>query len=184
MAGISLAKGQRISLNKGDGSPLSSIFLGLGWDVASGSPIDLDASCLLFGADKKLIDTVYFRQYHSKCGSIQHSGDNLTGAGDGDDETINVDLTRVPANVQSLVFTVNSFRGQTFDRIANAVVRLVNKSDNVEAFRYDLAAKGAHTALIMCKIYRHNGGWKLAAIGETANGKTAAELVTVAQPHL
>ncbi|MBY0358478.1 MAG: TerD family protein [Candidatus Obscuribacterales bacterium] len=182
---VNLIKGQRVNLTKGDGSPLTAIMLGLGWDVARGAgSIDLDASCLMFGDDNKLVETVYFRQLKSSCGSVKHSGDNLTGAGDGDDETISVALTQVPAKVKSLVFTVNSYRGQTFDRVENAVVRLVNTSDNSEAFRYDLAAKGAHTGLLMCKLYRHNGAWKLAAIGEPASGRTAADLVPAVLPHL
>jgi tellurium resistance protein TerZ len=123
---LSLTKGQKISLEKENGGGLSKVAMGLGWDAARGQSIDLDASCIMFNATKNIIDTVWFGQLQSKDGSVKHSGDNLTGAGDGDDETITVDLTRVLANVNSLVFTINSFTGQTFDQIENAFCRLVN----------------------------------------------------------
>ncbi|HCF4357154.1 TPA: TerD family protein, partial [Pseudomonas aeruginosa] len=129
---ITLSKNQSISLEKTAGSGLTSVSLGLGWDpVKSGGflskllgsgndEIDLDASCILLDGNMKPVDLVWFRQLSSKDGSIKHSGDNLTGEGDGDDETINVDLQRLPASVQHLVFTVNSFRGQKFDQVENA----------------------------------------------------------------
>lgn len=200
---VSLQKGQKISLAKEAGGELNRVKLGVGWDVAtsggsqksgllgklfgggsSGGSIDLDASCVMFDANKQPVDTVWFNQLQSKDGSILHSGDNRTGEGDGDDEVINVDLSRVPSNVTSLVFTVNSFTGQTFDSVANAYCRLVDANTNKEVARYDLSAQGGHTALIMAKVYRHNNEWKMHAIGETASGRTFHDLMPSILPFV
>ena len=175
---INLEKGQKINLNKSDGNPLERVFMGLGWDTAtgglfsSGGSIDLDASCALFSENKELIDTVSFRHLYSNDGSIRHSGDNLTGAGDGDDEVINVDLRTVPTNVKSIVFTINSYRGQTFDKVKNCFARLVDSVTGTEVCIYKLAEKGSHTGMIMAKLYRHNGEWKMSALGVPCNGAT------------
>lgn len=187
---ISLTKGQAISLEKTTGTTLTQVKMGLGWDVAkpkglfgaftSNNSIDLDASCLLFDAAGQNTDIVYFRQLHSKDGSIQHMGDNLTGAGDGDDEVINVDLTKVPANVAHLVFTVSSYRGQTFDKVENAYCRLLdNKS--TEIAKFNLSAQGSHTGQIMVRLSRQNSDWNLHAIGHNTRSSTAADLVTAAR---
>ena len=154
--GLSLVKGQKISLEKEGGGGLTRVAMGLGWDAvqpkgimaffSSPKEIDLDASCVMFDAAKNIVDVVWFRQLASKDGSIQHSGDNRTGAGDGDDETINVDLSRVPANVTSLVFTINSFTGQTFNEIENALCRLINLANNQEIAKYSLSGGGNVTA--------------------------------------
>jgi tellurium resistance protein TerZ len=188
---ISLATGQRISLDKEAGVALSAVRMGLGWDVAKskgffggGSSIDLDASCGVFDAERNLLDVVWFAQLVSNDGSIRHSGDNLTGAGDGDDETILVDLSRVPPAVKSLVFTVNSYRGQSFDTVQNAFCRIVNPQSGVEVARYNLSAQGGHTAMVMAKLYRHNDEWKMHAIGETASGRTFQDIVPAIAPHL
>lgn len=188
--GISLEKGQKINLQKADGSSLSQVFLGVGWDVAKSKgffgfgggsdEIDLDASCILFDENKQVVDVVYFGQLKSKDGSILHSGDNRTGAGEGDDETIRVDLNRIPAQVKSLVFTVSSFRGQTFEKVENAFCRLVDQSSNQEVAKYSLSSKGGHTALIIAKIYRHNDAWKMHAIGDSMQGRTFQEMI----PHI
>lgn len=174
MGSINLEKGQKIDLKKGDGSALTRVFMGLGWDTADsgGRSIDLDASCAMYTEEKVLIDTISFRQLFSKDGSIRHSGDNLTGAGDGDDEIINVDLASVPTNVKTIVFVINSFQGQTFDQVKNCFARLVDSVSNQEICIYKLAEKGSHTGMIMCKVYRHNGGWKVAALGVPCNGAT------------
>lgn len=187
---INLEKGQKISLNKADGTGLQQVFLGVGWDVAKskgflgfgggGGDIDLDASVVLFDDNKQVLDVVYFGQLRSKDGSIQHSGDNLTGAGDGDDEVIRVDLARVPANVKSIVFTVSSFRGQTFEKVENAFCRLVDQQSNQQIASYKLSSQGAHTGLIIAKIYRHNGEWKMHAIGENVHGRTFQDII----PHI
>ncbi len=193
---VSLEKGQKISLSKEAGGDLNKIVMGLGWDVvkksgglfgfggSGGEDVDLDASCLVFDEGGNLIDTVWFRQLVSKDGSIRHTGDNRTGAGDGDDEQINVELSRVPANVKSLVFTVNSFLGQSFAQIANAYCRIVDSATNREIARYQLSAQGSHTAQIMAKAYRHNGEWKMHAIGENGSGRTFQELLPLITPHL
>ncbi len=184
---ISLAKGQKISLEKEAGGALTDIIMGLGWDVAQvkgflgkmkdGAPVDLDASCVMFDESGEAVDQIWFSQLTSKDGSIIHTGDNLTGAGDGDDEQIIVQLAKVPANVKSLMFVVNSFTGQSFSQIENAFCRIVNGSNNAEIARYNLSAQGAHNAQIMAKVYRHNGEWKMHAIGEIATGRTFHDLM-------
>lgn len=188
---ISLAKGQKISLAKEAGTnSLNKVFMGVGWDMAGAAntsgksffssifggggrqdSIDLDASCILFDDQKKAIDVVFFGQLKSKDGSIIHTGDNLTGEGSGDDEQIIVELNQVPAHVQTLIFTVSSFRGQTFNQVANAFCRIINAANNQEIARYSLSAQGSHTAQIMAKLYRHNGEWKMAALGENCMGR-------------
>lgn len=189
---IVLTKGQKISLEKESGTGLSRIIMGLGWDPikrkglfgfgTKTEAVDLDASCVVFDANNQPIDVVWFRQLVSKDGSIQHTGDNRTGAGEGDDEQIIVELARVPAVAKSLVFVVNSFLGQNFSQIENATCRLVDAKTDREVARYNLSCQGPHTAQIMAKVYRHNGEWKLHAIGENCDGQTFAELVpTMAQ---
>jgi tellurium resistance protein TerZ len=191
---VNLQKGQKISLEKEAGVKLVKIIMGLGWDaVKSGGffgfgskskEIDLDASCILFDEQGNQADVVWFRQLRSKDGSVTHTGDNRTGAGDGDDEQIIVDLTRVPAHVKSLVFTVNSFTGQNFSQIDNATCRIVNAANNQEIARFNLTTLGAHNAQIMAKIYRHGSEWKMHAIGEIGNGRTFDELMPQITPHL
>lgn len=189
---ISLQKGQKISLEKESGQPLSRVIMGLGWDAVKkkslfgggGGSIDLDASCVMFGADNKVVDTIWFRQLKSRDGSVTHTGDNTTGDGEGDDEQIIVDLTKVPENVKSLVFTVCSFTGQTFDSVENAYCRLVNGADQKEIARYTLGAQGPHTAQIMAKVYKHNNEWKMHAIGEPAHGRTIEQLIPIITPYL
>ncbi len=192
--GVNLQKGQRISLEKSDGGGLTRIVMGLGWDAVESKgffgfgggqkDVDLDASAMLFDDGGKLVDQVWFRQLKSKCGALVHTGDNLTGAGEGDDEQIKVDLTRVPANVKSMFFVVNSFTGQSFKDIKNAFCRVVDDTNGSEFARYDLSAQGAHTAQIMIKIYRHNDAWKAHAIGENCSGRTFQDLLPVVRPHL
>lgn len=196
---VSLGKGQKISLEKEAGSALSKIAMGLGWDAAKsgggffggllggggGDSIDLDASCLMFNDAGELVDTVWFRQLDSRDRSIHHTGDNLTGDGAGDDETIQVNLSSVPESIKSLVFTVNSFRGQTFERVANAYCRILDQNGNKEIAKYSLSdCKGNHTGMIMAKVYRHNGEWKMHAIGEPCNGRVAGDLVPAVRAFL
>ncbi|MDR2141105.1 MAG: TerD family protein [Deltaproteobacteria bacterium] len=176
--GINLVKGQKINLQKDSGGGLTKVIMGLGWDpVKAGKSIDLDASCALFDEQKKPLDLVYFGQLKSKDGSITHTGDNLTGEGEGDDEQIIVDLQKVPANVKFLVFTVNSYQGQSFNEVANAFCRLVDGTNNQEIAKYTLSGGGAHTGLIMAKLYRHQGEWKMHALGDPASGRVAKDLV-------
>ncbi len=188
---ISLTKGQAISLEKTAGRSLTKVQMGLGWDVAKpkglfaafsggNNTIDLDASCLMFGAGGESMDTIFFGQLKSKDGSVQHMGDNLTGAGDGDDEVISVDLTRVPAQVTHLVFTVSSYRGQTFDKVENAFCRLVDDAKK-EVARFNLSSQGSHTGQIMVKLSRSGSDWQLHAIGHNTRSTTAQDLVTAAR---
>jgi tellurium resistance protein TerZ len=191
---VNLQKGQKISLDKEAGGALSRVTMGLGWDAikkggffglgARTESVDLDASCVLFDEANRPVDVVWFRQLRSRDGSIVHTGDNRTGAGEGDDEQIIVDLARLPGNVKSLVFTVNSFTGQNFSQVQNAYCRIVNAADQREVARYDLSVQGSHTAQIMAKVYRHNGEWKMHAIGENASGRTFDELMPMIAPHL
>ena len=197
---INLQKGQKISLSKESGGNLSKVLMGLGWDAkkspskggllggmfggGSSESIDLDASCVMFDDNNKVVDTVYFGHLKSKDGSIVHTGDNRTGEGDGDDEQILVDLDKVPVNVKSLVFTVNSFTGQTFDSVENAYCRIVDIATKNEVARYTLSSQGPHTAQIMAKVYRHNGEWKMHAIGENGTGRTIENLLPQIIVHL
>jgi tellurium resistance protein TerZ len=191
---VNLQKGQKISLEKEAGGALNQVTMGLGWDAikkggffgfgARTESIDLDASCVMFDEANRPVDVVWFRQLKSLDGSIVHTGDNRTGAGDGDDEQIIVDLSRVPGNVKSLVFTVNSFTGQNFSQVENAFCRLVNTANQQEVARYDLSVQGAHTAQIMARLYRHNGEWKMHAIGENGKGRTFDELLPQMTPYL
>ena len=185
---VSLAKGQSVRLEKRGGGALTRVTMGLGWDVrkskgvfglfgGGGGDIDLDASCLLFDAGRSLVDQVWFRQLKSRDGSIVHSGDNLTGAGDGDDEMITVDVTRLPPAVTALVFTVNSFRGDTFDRIENAYCRLVDATTAAQPPRYDLTGAGPHTGQVMAQMTRTGGGWEMKALGVRTRGQTFHDMM-------
>jgi tellurium resistance protein TerZ len=190
---INLSKGQRISLEKDSGQKLSNVIMGLGWDqkkggwlsfLTSGGDIDLDASCISFDENKNMVDSIWFRQLRSKDGSIRHSGDNRTGEGEGDDEKIFVDLSAVPQNVKYLVFTISSFTGQTFEAINNAFCRLVNQANNQEIARYNLTGGGKYTAQIMVKLYRHDGEWKMHAVGEGTQGSTFKDMLPAIQSQL
>jgi len=186
---ISLTKGQKISLTKSGGAELTRVSMGLGWDAKKGlfglgGSIDLDASCLLMDATGNLLDSVWFKQLQSRDGSIRHSGDNLTGAGEGDDESITLDLEQVPATVRALVFTVNSFTGQTFKNVRNAYCRIVDLGSNQELARYDLSDSGDHTGQVMAKLYRHAGEWKLHAIGESTAGRTFQDMLPAIRQNL
>lgn len=189
---ISLVKGQKISLTK-DNEELSSIAVGLGWDENKGFKsffsshnIDCDATAFLLRNDKLSSDSstkdeVSFRNrtVENKC--VKHSGDNLTGEGDGDDETIYVDLDKVPQDVNKIVFVVNIYqaeaRRQDFGMIKNAFIRVYNKENGKELCKFNLSDdyKGK-TALICGEIYRHNNEWKFNAIGEGTNDKSIQDL--------
>ena len=191
---INLQKGQKISLEKEAGGTLNNVVMGLGWDAVKkkglfgfgggSKEVDLDASCFLFDENNTLRDLVFFNHLRSECGSIQHSGDNRTGEGDGDDEQIAVALNRLPADVKSLVFTVSNYTGQDFSQVENAYCRLINGDNGQEIARYDLSAQGSHTAQIMAKVYRHNGEWKMHAIGENSQGATPDKIIPQIMPHL
>ncbi|WP_151480734.1 TerD family protein [Streptomyces albicerus] len=192
---VNMTKGQQISLSKADGSALTSVRMGLGWQAAprkgflakltGGGDIDLDASAVLFAAGQPT-DVVFFQHLVSDDGSVRHTGDNLTGgAGSGgDDEAILVDLARVPAQIDQIVFTVNSFTGQTFAQVQNAFCRLVDETTGAELARYTLTGGGNHTAQIMAKVHRTGGNWQMKAIGEPAAGRTFQDLLPSITPHL
>ncbi|OTA16846.1 tellurium resistance protein TerZ [Xenorhabdus vietnamensis] len=173
---VSLNKNQSVSLAK-QSTSLAKVDFGLGWDpvikkkgflaglFGGGSDeIDLDASCMLLDKSGNAIDTVWFGQLESKCGSIQHSGDNMTGEGDGDDEVIHVNLLKLPVNVEYLVFTVNSFRGQTFNDVENAFCRVIDQNGK-ELARYQLNEQGTHTGIIISSLHRNGGQWDFTAHG-------------------
>ena len=185
---VSLTKGQSVRLEKTGGGTLSRVTMGLGWDVrkagglrglfgGGGGDVDLDASCLLFDSARTMVDSIWFRQLRSKDGSIIHTGDNRTGAGDGDDEQITVDLTALPPQVTALVFTVNSFTGDTFERVENAYCRLVDSASGQEMARYQLSGSGSHTGQVMAKLSRANGGWEMKALGEKTAGRTFHDMM-------
>jgi len=134
----------------------------------------------MMDGNKSAIDVVMFSQLKSKDGSITHSGDNLTGEGDGDDETIFVDLLKLPSAVKYLVFTVNSFRGQTFNEVENAYCRIVDEQAGSEIARLTLSEKGNHTGVIMAYLTRTADGWDMTAVGRETNGRTARDLASEA----
>lgn len=208
---VNLNKGSSVSLRKADGAPeLRQVVMGLGWDPVGAAPhpsgkggflgnlmnrasalafegggdIDLDASCLLFDAQGNVADAVWFVQKRSRDGSIVHSGDNLTGAGEGDDETIRVDLQAIPAQVQHLVFTVNSFRGQQFTQVSRAYCRLLDGATGRELARYDLTGGAPVTGMLMVRLSRVGDGWHMTALGEQAGGRTVQDLQGVARQFL
>lgn len=194
--GLSLQKGQSLSLTKQDGSALSRVRLALGWDAVAAkrglfgsrkeAEVDLDASAIFFDVQGAPIDYVWFNQLRSKDGSAQHTGDNLTGAGDGDDETIRIDLSAVHASVAQIVFVISSYSRQTFDTVQNAFCRVVDDSTagSPEVARYQLTDSGPHTAMVMAKVSRVGTGWSFSAIGERANGRTVQDLVAPASAAL
>lgn len=176
---VSLAKNQTVSLVKTGARPLTKVAMGLGWDPASGrGEIDLDASVIAFDAAGKNVDTVWFMSKQGCKGAIRHSGDNVTGHGDGDDEVITVDLGALPTQVTALVFTVNSFAGQKFTAVANAYCRLLDvTSGSTELVRFDLTESKPQTGVIMCKLVReHAGRWAMTALGDFHDGKTVRSM--------
>ncbi len=172
---ISLGKGQNVSLSK-EAPGLTKVLIGLGWDARAtdGQDFDLDASAFLQGASGKVrsdADFIFYNQAKSTDGSIEHTGDNKTGAGDGDDESLKVDLAGVPADIQKIAFCVTIHeaegRRQNFGMVHNAYVRLLNAADGKEVARYDLSEDASiETAMIFAELYRHNGEWKFKAIGQ------------------
>jgi tellurium resistance protein TerZ len=191
---VNLSKGQTVSLEKQGGGSLTRVRMGLGWDAKKKKglfggmkeqAIDLDASALLFDSSGRLVDQVWFRQLRSKDGSVQHTGDNRTGAGEGDDESIIVDLQAVPGNVAQIVFVVNSFTGENFSQIDNAFCRLVDSTaHDTELARYSLTGSGSHNSQVMAKVARAGQGWAMTAIGAIANGRTFKDLLPTVTQHL
>lgn len=201
---INLQKGQRVDLTKGNPG-LSKIMVGLGWDPVdsrgekggkgffgslfgggNAAPnIDCDASVLLLSENEKLTnqkDVIYFGNLKSKDGSVEHSGDNLTGDGDGDDEQIFIELSKIPANIHKIVFVVNIYdcvkRKQHFGMIHNAYIHIQNPSTREDLIRYNLSDDySGKTSLIVGEIYRNGSDWKFAAIGNGTSATGLNELV-------
>ena len=173
---VNLQKGQKVDLRKPDGGQLTRVMVGLGWDERedAGDAFDLDASAFLLNSDNKVRsddDFIFFNQLSSKCGSVVHQGDNLTGAGDGDDEQIVVDLPKVPSDVERIVFIVTIYkakeRHQNFGMVSNAFIRVVDTATNDEIARFDLGEDAClNTTLVFGELYRRNGAWKFRALGQ------------------
>jgi tellurium resistance protein TerD len=178
--GVTLAKGGNVSLAK-VAPNLTEALVGLGWDVrtTTGLDFDLDASALMLGANGKVLSDahfVFYNQLSSPDGTVRHTGDNRTGEGDGDDESIEIDLNVVPANVEKIVVAVSihdaEARRQSFGQVMNAFIRVVNRADGSEVVRYDLSEDAStETAMVFGEVYRHSGEWKFRAVGQGyANG--------------
>ncbi|KSW28484.1 MULTISPECIES: TerD family protein [unclassified Pseudomonas] len=172
---LSLQKGGNLSLSK-EAPGLTKILVGLGWDPRStdGAQFDLDASAFLLNTSGKVrgdADFIFYNQLKSPDGSVEHTGDNRDGAGEGDDEAIKVDLSRVPADVDKIAFTVTIHdaenRRQNFGQVSNSFIRIVNEANGAEIVRYDLAEDAStETAMIFAELYRHNSEWKFRAVGQ------------------
>ncbi|AOZ13584.1 MULTISPECIES: TerD family protein [Pseudomonas] len=176
---LSLTKGGNLSLTK-EAPGMTKVLVGLGWDARStdGTEFDLDASAFLLKADGKVradSDFIFYNQLKSVDGSVEHTGDNRTGEGDGDDEAIKVDLSKIPADIHKIAFTVTiheaEARRQSFGQVRNAFIRIVNQDTNVEVGRYDLDEDAStETAVIFGELYRHGTEWKFRAVGQGFNG--------------
>ncbi|MEA1231449.1 TerD family protein [Acinetobacter sp. IRS14] len=180
---ISLNKGGNLSLSKTDPN-LVRILIGLGWDerVTDGAAFDLDASAFLLTVSGKVRgdhDFIFYNQLKSQDDSVEHTGDNRSGLGDGDDETLLVNLSKVAPEVEKIAITVTihdaQARSQNFGQIANAFIRIVNQDTQVEVVRFDLAEDySTETAMVFGEVYRHNGEWKFRAVGQGYSGGLAA----------
>ena len=175
--GVSLTKGGNVSLTKEAGpTGLSAVTVGLGWDVrtTTGTDFDLDASAIACGADGKVVSDkhfVFFNNLSSPDGTIEHTGDNLTGEGEGDDEAIKVNVGAAPAEIDKIVFPVSIYdgegRSQSFGQVRNAFIRVVNQADNTELARYDLTEDAStETAMVFGELYRNGSEWKFRAVGQ------------------
>ncbi|EPY2272364.1 TerD family protein [Clostridium sporogenes] len=177
---INLKKGQKINLTK-DNPGLNKAIIGLGWDTnkySGGYEFDLDASAFLVSNNGKVNDDlnfVFYNNLQDPSGSVVHTGDNRTGDGDGDDEQIILDFSKVPSDIDKIAITVTIHeaqeRAQNFGQVSNAFVRIVNEETDVEVLRYDLSEDfSIETALVFCELYRNNGDWKFSAIGSGFSG--------------
>jgi tellurium resistance protein TerD len=173
--GVSLTKGGNVSLSK-QAPGLTAVLVGLGWDArtTTGGTFDLDASALICGANGKALSDkhfIFFNNLTSPDGSVEHTGDNTTGEGEGDDEAIKVNLAGVPAEADKIAFTVSIYdaeaKGQSFGQVRNAYIRVVNQADNVELTRYDLSEDAStETAMVFGELYRSGAEWKFRAVGQ------------------
>ncbi len=172
---VSLSKGGNVSLTK-EAPGLTAVLVGMGWDVRAtdGAAFDLDASVFMCKGDGKVRsdqDFIFYNNLKSVDGSVEHTGDNLTGEGEGDDEVVKVNLAGVPADIEKITFTVTIHEAeqkrQSFGQVQNAFIRIVNQADNKELARYDLTEDGStETALIFGELYRHGSDWKFRAVGQ------------------
>jgi tellurium resistance protein TerD len=180
MATINLQKGQRIDLSKA-APGMTKGMVGLGWDTnkySGGQDFDLDASVFMVGANERVekdLNFIFYNNLVSPCGSVEHTGDNRTGEGDGDDEQIRVDFSKVPADVHKIAITCTIHdaiaRGQNFGQVSNAYIRVVDEATNVEAIRFDLGEDfSIETAVVIGEFYRYNGEWKFQAVGSGFQG--------------
>ncbi|MRH90439.1 TerD family protein [Nocardia sp. SYP-A9097] len=175
---VSLSKNETVSLTKTGAPSLTRVKMALGWDPAKrGKDIDLDASVVAYNRQAKELGKVWFVKLSAFKGAIKHSGDNLTGAGEGDDEVITVDLPALPADVYALLFTVNSYSGQKFDEIARAFCRLVDDYSGAELVRFELSRGERRTGLFMCMLTRAAHGWNMTALGEYGDGATVSKMI-------
>ncbi|WIF95271.1 TerD family protein [Caminicella sporogenes] len=181
---VSLKKGQKVDLTKTNPG-LTKVVVGLGWDTNKydgGHDFDLDAAAFLLGENGKVLsdeDFVFYNNLNHKSGAVVHLGDNLTGEGEGDDEQIKIDLSKVPAEYQKIAFTVTiheaQARNQNFGQVSNAFIRIFNEETNEELIRYDLSEDfSIETAIVVGELYRHNGEWKFSAVGSGFEGGLAA----------
>lgn len=181
---INLSKGQKVDLTKGNPG-LKSVMVGLGWDVNafdSGVDFDLDAAAFMLGADGKCPtenEFVFYGNLTHKSDAVKHMGDNLTGEGDGDDEQIRVDLSKIPANISKIAFTVTIYdaetRRQNFGQVSNAFIRIVDEATGTELIRYDLGEDfSIETAVVVGEMYKHGNEWKFNAIGSGYQGGLSA----------
>ncbi|MDE6776552.1 MAG: TerD family protein [Oscillospiraceae bacterium] len=181
---VNLSKGQKVDLTKGNPG-LTQIMVGLGWDVNrydGGYDFDLDAAAFLLGDNGKVIcdaDFIFYGNKEHNSGAVVHCGDNLTGEGDGDDEVILVDLSKIPANIAKIAFTVTIYdadvRNQNFGQVDNSYIRVVNQANGTELIHFDLGEDfSIETAVVVAELYRHNGEWKFNAVGSGYSGGLAA----------
>ena len=181
---INLSKGQKVDLTKTNPG-LKKVIVGLGWDVNafdSGADFDLDAAAFMVGSNGKCPtekDFIFYGNLKHPSESVEHMGDNLTGEGDGDDEQIKIDLSKVPANIEKIAFTVTIYdaesRRQNFGQVSNAYIRIVDEVTNTEIIRFDLGEDfSIETAVVVGELYKHNGEWKFNAIGSGFVGGLAA----------
>lgn len=182
---VNLSKGQKVTLVKDGGVALTFIRMGLGWDpIKQGglfgrreANVDLDASAVMM-AGKDVVDIAFYNQLRTRDGSVQHTGDNRTGQGEGDDESILVDLTRIPAHVNQVFLVVTSYEGHTFQLVANAFCRLVDEAGGGgELARYNLSGGAPSTGMVMARVHRESGAWKLQAIGEPIPARVPQETI-------
>lgn len=188
---IELQPGQEMPLVDATGEPLTRLRMGVGWDhhptagaIGTGAPeIDLDASAIQFGGGQAY-DFAFYNNLRTRDGSVVHQGDNKSGRGEGDDEVVSVDLTKVHRLIESIVLMVSSYQGHTLEWVHNAYCRLVDDRDDTELARFTLSLGVPETGLVMARIARDGDGWTLRAIGEGIRAKVPTESVGALRPYM